>query len=188
MCGIYRIEASGGTTTAWGISSFDTTIEGEFEDFTPTRLEVTFSGNTTGIDLTDGSITYGDGKNPFSLRGNELLQDSNTTNGEKTAKVLADNILEQYKNGKETATILCEISNYYDYDTEEKVISIDNSAKMCFDIGDIVIPMTFSYTGKDVPMSVYKDGSAKVFSVVGTKIFYDGAVWQELTLQEVGKE
>lgn len=56
--------------------------------------------------------------------------------------------------------------------------------KLCFNIGDIVIPMTYGANGVDKPMSKYKDGSPKKFQVQGVRVFYDGAVWQELTLQE----
>ena len=38
--------------------------------------------------------------------------------------------------------------------------------------------------GKDTPMSLKENGSPKEFIVRGRKIFYDGAVWQELYLQE----
>lgn len=48
-----------------------------------------------------------------------------------------------------------------------------------------VIPYVFKANGEDAPMSTYQDGSPKVFQVVGNRITYDGAVWQELTLQEV---
>ena len=92
-----------------------------------------------------------------------------------------------YSNGKETATIRCSIGDYYDYEGQ-KIISIDNSTgKMSFKMYDQVIPMVYGADGKDRPMSLYKDGSAKVFQVLGSKIFYDGAVWQELSLQEVDK-
>lgn len=56
--------------------------------------------------------------------------------------------------------------------------------KLCFNIGDIVIPMVYGANGVDKPMSKYKDGSPKKFQVQGVRVFYDGAVWQELTLQE----
>jgi hypothetical protein len=93
---------------------------------------------------------------------------------------------EKYKIGKETATIRCSIADYFDGD--EKVISIDNSTgKMSFKMYDQVIPMVYGSDGKDRPMSLYKDGSAKVFQVLGSKIYYDGAVWQELSLQEIDK-
>jgi hypothetical protein len=90
-----------------------------------------------------------------------------------------------YKNGKETATIRCSISDYYDYDSEKKVIAIDNSTgKMSFVEGDQVIPMVYGADGKDYPMSLKQDGNPKVFNVLGTKKYYNGAVWQELYLQE----
>lgn len=72
---------------------------------------------------------------------------------------------------------------------ETRPISIDEpfGVSMCFDIGDEVIPMVYGADGQDNPMSTYQDGSPKVFQVLGTKIYYDGAVWQELSLQEVDK-
>ena len=69
-----------------------------------------------------------------------------------------------------------------------KEISIDNStSEMAFKMYDQVIPMVYGADGKDRPMSLYQDGSPKVFQVLGSKIYYDGAVWQELSLQEVDK-
>ena len=91
----------------------------------------------------------------------------------------------EYKNGKETATIRCSISDYYDFYTDEKVIAVDNSTRrMCFNEYDQVIPMVYGADGKEKPMSLKNDGTPKVFTVLGTKIFFDGAVWQELYLQE----
>ena len=64
-------------------------------------------------------------------------------------------------------------------------ITISAKLNLCFKIGDIVIPMVYGANGNDKPMSKYKSGSPKKFKVLGTRIFYDGAVWQELTLQEI---
>ena len=69
-----------------------------------------------------------------------------------------------------------------------KEIFIDNSkSKMSFTIYDQVIPMVYGADGKDYPMSIYRDGSPKVFQVLGVKIYYDGAIWQELSLQELSQ-
>ena len=67
----------------------------------------------------------------------------------------------------------------------QTVKPISTKLKMSFDIGDIVIPKVFGVDGNDRPMSLYKNGNAKKFQVLGKKMFYDGAVWQELSLQEV---
>lgn len=69
------------------------------------------------------------------------------------------------------------------FDFEISLQNIRN--KMTFEIGDKVIPMVRRADGTDTPMSRTISGSAKQFRVCGTKIYYDGAVWQELTLQEV---
>jgi hypothetical protein len=94
----------------------------------------------------------------------------------------------QYSNGKETAVIRCSIGDYYD-ESENKVISIDNSTKkMSFKENDEVIPMVYNNNGEDQPISFYSGGEEpKKFKVLGVKKYYDGAVWQELTLQEIKK-
>lgn len=151
-----------------------------------TGVTITIYGNTIGISLEDGTITYGSGTKPFSLDGNELLQDSATTNGKLTTQHLADNILAQYKNGKETATLLCDIGEYYEEDGTKK-IGIEIQDRMSFHEHDLVIPYVFGADGKDRPMSKYSNGEPKVFEVVSVKRFFDGAVWQELSLLEFAK-
>ena len=160
-------------------------IEGTYLEYIPEVLEVTIYGNTIGIKLEDGTVTYGSGNRPFSLSGNELIQDGATTGDILLTKHLANNVLSQYAKGKETAVIRCSISDYYD-ESGKKVIDT-KSGRMSFHLHDKVIPMVYGYDGKDRPMSKYQNGNGKVFEVVGSNIFYDGAVWQELTLQEVSQ-
>ena len=165
-------------------------VSGKCTYYEPTQIEITIYGNTIGIDLTNGSITYGSGNKPFSLSGNELLQDSSTiltnTTERPTTEYLYGWVKNQYEKGKETATLLCDISDYYK-ENGEKVIDIKGK-KMTFHLHDEVIPYVFGADGKDKPMSNFSDGSPKVFEVVGSKVFYDGAVWQEICLQEKNKK
>lgn len=86
---------------------------GEKVVYYPKSIELTFYGDTIGIDLTDGSVKVGNGNKPYSLSGNELLQDSGKVGETPLAKYLATNVLSQYENGKETATLLCDINEYY---------------------------------------------------------------------------
>lgn len=236
-------------------------IKGTYEKYIPTQIQVTVYGNTIGIDLTDGSITQGGGDKPFSLSGNELMQDSSKiyvkdtveihsvqddpnsgtitqyfiyfycnsspktivvdnneyevltneglkpdniyyfksysrlfNDGDKpsvtlcfsSANYLAKNILSAYSKGKETATLLCSISDYFDYSNPKNKLISKHGADglpMTFSLHDIVVPMVYQPNGKDAPMSK-KGILAKEFEVVGVKMIYDGAVWQELTLQE----
>lgn len=166
-----------------GGMSLSVAFSGTYEKYTPKQLEVTFYGNTLLINISDGSAVYGSGEKPFSLSRNELMQESATTLGYKTTEFLANNILSQYATGKETATILCSISDYYDDNGTLYVSTKNDELPMTFQIGDEVVPMVFGADGKDHYMSM-KNGEGKVFSVIGTKVFYDGAVWQELYLQE----
>ena len=154
------------------------------------QIEITVYGNTIGIDLVDKTV-YINGetqKKVHSIDGNELMQTTNyikDTYGNANAieKMYGDTQL-AYSRGKETATIRCSISDYYE-ENGEKAISIDKSTgRMSFKLYDQVIPMVYTNDG-DVPMSLCKDGTPKVFQVLGSKIYYDGAVWQELSLQEI---
>ena len=170
------------------------TVGGIYEKYVPKEIKLSFYGDTIGIDLTDKTV-YINGqtaKKVHSVDGNELMQTDNyLLDSGKSAieKMYGDTQLE-YALGKETATIRCSIADYYEADkdgnkTDEKVISTDNSTgKMCFDIGDIVVPMVYGADGVDRPMSK-ANGHFKSFKVLGTKIYYDGAVWQEISLQEV---
>jgi hypothetical protein len=148
-------------------------------------IQLTFYGNTIGIQLQDKTIYIPDknGKKPYSIDGNEIIQTSNHfANGESSISSNFLKTLNSYKNGKETATLRCSISDYYD-ENGEKVIDIKGERKS-FHIQDKVIPMVYGADGKDQPMSKIGVSEPKVFEVVGSKIFYDGAVWQTITIQE----
>ncbi len=106
-----------------------------------------------------------------------------TTTTEKISEFIRRKVVGEWQRGKESSKMLCSISDYYN-ENGEKIIDI-KSEKMSFNIGENVIPMVFGENRIDRPMSKNADGSAKVFRVCGIKFIYDGAVWQELTLQEV---
>jgi hypothetical protein len=185
LCDVTTLSLGGGGYQYSDIY-YDGLITGEYVRYISKEAEITFYGNTIGIDLTDGSVTYGSGNKPHSLSGNELLQDSAKVSETPLTERLANNVLNQYGKGKETATLLCSISDYYD-ESGEKVIDTKTN-KMSFRLHDKVIPYVYGENGEDKPMSKYQDGTAKVFEVVGSNIIYDGAVWQELTLIEENKQ
>lgn len=190
LCGAY-IDGCSSTKFIENLTYQKTTINlnGDSKYYEPSTIELTVYGNTIGIDLQDKTV-YINGetqKKVHSFDGNELMQTTNyikDTGEPAIVKMYGDTQL-AYSRGKETATIRCSISDYYDYDTDEKLISVDKSTgKMSFKLYDQVIPMVYTNNG-DKPMSLYKDGTPKIFQVLGSKIYYDGAVWQELSLQEI---
>jgi hypothetical protein len=185
---IDEMSADSGSISIYEAFPTNLTLMGKSTYQYPKQVDITFYGNTIGIDLVDKTVKIGSGKHPFSIGGNnELLQTSNYIDTVQCKAIDTDynNTLTKYSNGKETATILCSISDYYD-ESKNKVIAIDNSTnKMCFRMYDIVEPYVFGANGQDKPLSKNKDGSPKQFQVLGVKPIYDGAVWQELTLQEV---
>lgn len=194
LCGVemYKASISGNMSKdAWGgdptSKTRNITLDGVCEKYVPIEIEITFNGNTIGINLADGSFTYGSGNKPLSLNGNELLQDNGKVGNKSLSQHLADNILQQYGNGKETATILCDINDYYSTEGEKIISTKDvNFSKMTFDIYDEVVPFISSEKGSETPMSIDFGGRAKTFVVLGRRTIYDGAPWQELHLQEFG--
>ena len=198
IAGVDIVKVSGGDEYAYvaGHKTLNIESKGEYEEYLLEKIEVTVYGNTIGIDLQDKTM-YINGetaKKVHSIDGNELMQTSNYIKDEN--ENITENAIgtmygktrKKYEHGKETATIRCSVGDYYDYDSGEKMIAIDKSTgKMSFKLYDQVIPMVYGADGEDHPMSTYQDGSAKVFQVLGSNIYYDGAVWQELSLQEVDK-
>lgn len=67
--------------------------------------------------------------------------------------------------------------------TKGKPSSFEKYLPMCFKENDIVVPMIYQADRTDKAMSI-KNGANKSFKVVGTEIYYDGAVWQKLYVQE----
>jgi hypothetical protein len=167
-------------------------MKGKRKTYIPKKIELSFFGDTVYADFERKEMNYGSGEPSIKREGNELFQELSFVNVDEDnasyemLPYFSDKIVRNYKNGKETANIRCSISDYFD-ESGTKVIEI-RGGKMSFDIGDEVIPMVYGADGKDHAMSLYKDGSSKQFRVCGIKFIYDGAVWQELALQEITKE
>jgi hypothetical protein len=162
--------------------TFNCTVKATKTVYEATSTTLEFQGVEVGVDLKDGSIKIQEGNKPYSLSGNELLQDSGKVGNENLADYLGNKVLSQYAKGKETAVLRCDINDY----KENGILVISPKLdKKTFYIGDRVIPMVYGEDGNDKPMSRTQDGSAKEFVVVGRDVFFDGAVWQTLYLQEV---
>lgn len=184
LCGI-RITKGGGRITAMPMSAQNkTALSGSisglpFVEYIPEIVTLTVYGNTIGIDLKDKTVSIGNGNKVFSFDGNELIQSTNTPTQESKYQ----GVINEWRNGKQTAVITCPIADFYD-ENGDKVIDTSVSEKMLFDIGDIVIPYTYTNQG-DKPIAYNKDFTPKQFKVVGTKISKNQGGTQELTLQEV---
>jgi hypothetical protein len=252
-----------GTTTDNDFPRF--AISGTKTTYIVKEIRVSINGNTIEYKVEKNNQFYGDAsQKPISYESNELLQETATAYGTKLPQHISEQILKNYKNGKETAILKCSIGEYYyddgnfalstkrDYDasgvsvgyqdygnyvefwleeqeplpydvivgysvyenglvdsTNTTIIpkgfisvtepleegnqtmwSVDkiytnDKIPMTFAIGDIVIPHIIGSNGVETPMSIKTDGSPKEFRVIGTHIYFDGAVWQELTLQEI---
>lgn len=155
---------------------------GEEIVYTPTKLEFSFLGDVLDIEIEE-QTNQSNGENEYSLEESELLQNGTYIHGQPAEQFISNAIINQYQNGKETVELLCSVSNYFDENGDQKIF--DNGAgKMFFENGDIVLPMNYSAQGVDVPLSLIKGRTPKIFSVVGSKMIYDGSVLQRLYLQE----
>lgn len=161
----------------------------DWEKFDARSLQIKVYGDVETIEFADKSLIVGktdSTSSAFSVSSNELIQEGNIVYDVNALEYMYNNLIRQYENGKETAEILCSISDYYDTDGNKVIDSQgSNISKMVFDIGDEVIPMVLNEYRQEQPMSKYKDGTDKIFRVVSSEIFYDGAVWQKINLQEV---
>ena len=158
--------------------SFSQVISLAVGDKTQYILSETISIVGDYITTEQTSKRIGNGEKTFAISANSLIQGTNT-NLEK----FANDILANYGKGKETITIRCSIGEYYD-DNGKLAISSKTANKMTFSHYDQVVVMKRNAWGTDSPISLNQDGSATIFEVIGVRKFYDGAVWQELTLKE----
>lgn len=177
-------------------AKFQKGIIGTQEEYEVENVAISIYGTTFTLKLDEEKKTIGDtnATSVYSESSNELIQSDNyyvDKNNENSHKNLVEknceNIIKEYKNGKETATIKCTISDYYD-EFGEKEKDITNPEKMIFNIGDEVIPYYPVYGGGEKPISYYDDKKTpKVFKVVNRKLSYKGAPFQTITIQEILK-
>lgn len=144
--------------------------------------------NTTAV--YDDSITAA--KNILKLPSNELVQGDNTY-GYKADAVNAVNysdkfvaeVFDRYKNGKETATLLCSVGKYYDIEGNLVVDAEneDSSIAPLLKKYDIVVPYVMTSRG-EAPLSTDASGNPKQFQIIGVNISYNGILRQEIVIQE----
>lgn len=122
--------------------------------------------------IEDASLTFGNGNNAVSLQGNPLLntatilQINNIATPHNMAEVIANNIMDDYKDGIRTATCSVGCLDYY---YNDGTIAKDWSKGDIINIGDIV----------DV------NGYDGLWRVTGRNFRYSGVPMLDLELQEV---
>lgn len=200
ICGVKTISAKRilqlGATESIPTS---TQIEGTYEDYVPQQVNFTISGITSVVTFVEKIDSFGNlnSKNPFVIGSdNDLMQNEACviygTDDDLTYIYLAEKyeeLLDEYKNGKKKLTLLCDINDYYYYDAtkpdKKGSIAISrNLTRLTFKEYDEVIPMIKLANGDYVPIAKNEDGTPMVFVVLAIRVFYDGVVWQELTLQQ----
>lgn len=187
LAGITRIKAQGNYTydpSQYNVPNnlYQTTLNGTYEQYVPTTITISFYGIYADVNTEDVALVYGSGKRSFTVDSNELMQTPTSSYNDNAISKICNSILSYYKNGLQVLTLLCSISDYYDEDGN-LVITKDGSQSMIFRLHDEVIPYVYGVNG-DVPLALNNDFTPKVFKVIGTNVYYDGAVWQELTLKE----
>jgi hypothetical protein len=138
----------------------------------------------------DDSITAA--KNILKLPTNELVQGDNTygykadaVNAVNYSDKLIAEVFDRYKNGKETATLLCSVGKYYDLDGNLVVDAEneDSSIAPLLKKYDIVVPYVMTSRG-EAPLSTDASGNPKQFQIIGVNISYNGIPRQEIVIQE----
>lgn len=188
LCGAITLR-SGAVTTLENLSlnpdaSFDA-LYTILTEFRPQYINIKAFGTQITLNSTAVKQTLkldDSAESVYSFPQTNLLQDSQ----KRDVEYNFNKLLQRYKDGLETVTILCSISDYYD-ENGNIVISKSQENRMVFENYDEVIPMGKNAYGEDVPISCFDDGGIKTFSVLGRNIYFDGACWQLLYCQEKGK-
>lgn len=151
--------------------------------FTMARQNNTINIAATSYSIESNSISFGN-QTYFPIEFNELLQVNTRVNNQKLSEYIYEQIIAEWSEGKELATIKCSIGEYYDENGNLAVSTQNNNLPMIFNIGDLVIPYIAVANGQTEPLSLKLNGTPKVFKVTQIRPYFDGAFWQELTLQE----
>lgn len=125
--------------------------------------------------------------NTLKLPTNELIQGGNyyVNDSKNYSDKFITEVYEKYKNGKETATLLCLVGKYYDLEGN-LVVDADNADESIPPLlkkYDLVVPYIHTSNG-EVPLSTDKDGNAKQFQIIGVNFSYRGIARQEIVIQE----
>lgn len=161
-------------------TSFD---NGTLEEYIATSIEFQLLGKCYTLNIEENTLTAKEGEEgaDITLNSNNFIQNKYKDDFQNDLSLL----FEEYKNGKTTATLTCAIGEYDDTDGNN-IVSTKTSDKMVFEHYDEVVPMYKTPNGFDAPISLTEDYKSKTFLVLGSEIYFDGAVWQKLTLQEFG--
>lgn len=96
-------------------------LEGEYIHNKATRIEIVINGDKIGFNLEDNTVYIPeettDKTKIISVEGNEILQTTNYYKNESGVQEpyverMFNKTLDLYKNGKETATLLCDLEKY----------------------------------------------------------------------------
>lgn len=125
--------------------------------------------------------------NTLKLPTNELVQGGNYYgyNSTNYSDKFITEVYDKYKNGKETATLLCLVGKYYDLGGN-LVVDADNADATIAPLlkkYDLVVPYIYTSNG-EVPLSTDKYGNAKQFQIIGVNFRYRGIARQEIVIQE----
>ena len=196
VCGTIRYNLQGASPLA---QSLIVDLKGTYEYSVPQQVNISINGVVKTVDFVEETQSFGKltSKNTFVIgENNELMQNASyhkyeTGQGLVTTYLVETykELLEEYKNGKKKLTLLCDINDYYYYDAtkpdKKGSIAISrNLTRLTFKEYDEVIPMIKLANGDYVPIAKNEDGTPMVFVVLAIRVFYDGVVWQELTLQQ----
>lgn len=145
----------------------------------PQSIQLSVYGDYFSINLETNAVLIGDGNNVFSFDGNELIQTTNTP----STKSKYQSVIDEWKNGKQTAVITCPIADYYDENGIKK-ISINKN-------WTYYTPITISVIDTDnFHANSVKVRSNTILTVQQIKenpyIYYDGAIGQIVAVEQAG--
>lgn len=118
LSGIIINKVGGGGSE--NLDQFEIYLSGEYEEYTPTQIDISFYGDTLSLDLQDETVKIVHGQHVYSFEGNELMQTSNVPPISLTYATIINN----WKNGKEVATLRCGMADYINEEENEETIGI----------------------------------------------------------------
>ena len=134
----------------------------------------------TSWERENNSVSFGSGSKEFTITANEFFQENTKINGMPITQEVGNNILNKYKNGRNTASLTIFYTKYLD--TENKTVYNGSDGRF-ITTDDICIPYIIR-NGVSEPLQRKSDGMPMEYIVTSSQFSYNGLVTVSLEMIE----
>lgn len=167
----YTLKAIDSVLSPLKDGNYTVTATGNYTSTNIRRIEISVNGDIYSVDISDKDIVVGNGEHIYSFDGNELMQTTNTP----TVENIYQEVIDDWKQGKETATLRCAITDYGNAKITIVNSMVTSGGYDCFFYSnypfkpnDKIYYEEYVYT-----VNSFSGDNGRLFAPFGTELFYN---------------